>query len=103
MSGDTSGGTIFISHASRDKDVVAQAIARIPKSHIFYDIETLNPGDHTPEALDDALLTADVVALFVSPNTAKSVWVEYEASLTLMQKVRRKILKIVLVPIKGAT
>lgn len=98
-----SPGLIFISHASADKDVVEDVVRRIPKSHLFYDTDTVNPGHHTIEELDDGLLGASVFVMFVSPNTPRSVWVQYESGVAYVQKIKRNHLAIVAVPIKGAT
>ncbi len=103
MAESSATGLIFISHASSDKDFVDNVVRRIPKSHLFYDINTINPGDHTTDALDDGLLNATVFVMFVSPDTSKSVWVEYESGVAYVQKIRRNHLNIVAVPIKGAT
>jgi hypothetical protein len=96
-------GLIFVSHSSADKDLVEEVIRTIPKSHVFYDIRTLMPGAHTIQALQDAIAEASVFALFVSPNTPGSCWVEYEAALARAQKISRKELRILVCPIKGAT
>ena len=65
-------GLIFVSHSSLDKDFVGEVIKRVPKSHLFYDVDTLNLGQHSEDALDDGLLTASVFVMFVSPNTPRS-------------------------------
>jgi len=96
-------GLIFISHASPDKDIIADVIGKIPRSHLFYDTDTINPGRHTTDELDDGLLRASVFAMFVSPNTPKSVWVEYESGVAYVQKVKRNHIAIVAIPIAGAT
>lgn len=95
-------GLIFISHSSRDKDFVESVIKKIPKSHLFYDIETIDPGTESTAALDEGLLSASVFAMFVSPNT-KGSWADYEASVALAQKIRRTFLNIVAIPIGGAS
>lgn len=96
-------GLIFISHASADKEEINDIIKKIPKSHLFYDTDSVNPGKHTIEELDDGLITASVFVMFVSPNTPKSVWVDYESTVAYLQKIKRNHLAILSVPIKGAT
>ena len=96
-------GLIFISHASADKDAIGDIINKIPKSHLFYDTNTINPGHHTTDELDDGLLQASVFAMFVSPNTLKSVWVEYESGVAYVQKIKRNNLAVLAILIKGAT
>ena len=98
-----SPGLIFISHASQDKDVVEDIIKRIPKSHMFYDTDTINPGNHTTDELDDGLLRSSVFVMFVSPNTLKSIWVEYESGVAYIQKIKRNHIAIIGIPVKGAT
>lgn len=103
MQKSNSTGLIFISHASADKDFVSSVISKIPKSHLFYDVDTIEPGEDSTEALDNGLWDAAVFAMFVSPNTKKGTWAEYEASVALTQKVRRSLINVVAIPIKGVT
>ena len=103
MENTYSPGLIFISHSSADKDLVTEIVKRIPKSHLFYDSDTINPGHHTTDELDDGLLRASVFVMFVSPSTPRSVWVQYESGVAVVQKIKRNHLAIVAVPIKGAS
>ena len=41
--------------------------------------------------------------MFVSPNTPRSVWVDYESGVAYVQNIKRKSLAILVIPIKGAT
>ena len=46
MSDAPSSGLIFISHSSSDKVEVGDVISKIPNSHLFYDVNTINPGTY---------------------------------------------------------
>ena len=102
-------GLIFISHASLDKEAVGDVIRKIPRSHLFYDTNTILtiPTRSTRVAIQQTnwttLLRASVFAMFVSPNTPRSVWVEDESGVAYVQKVKRNHIAILAVPIKGAT
>ncbi|WP_196802601.1 toll/interleukin-1 receptor domain-containing protein [Magnetospirillum fulvum] len=96
-------GLIFISHSSADKPFVESVIRKIPKSHLFYDIDTINPGSHTVDALDDGLFKCSVFAMFVSKNTKESCWVDYETGVAEVEKIKRRQIKIVAIPIGEAS
>ena len=65
-------GLIFLSHASVDKHYIEEIKQKIPKSHVFYDVDSIDPGTSTIDALDDGLNIASVFAMFVSPSTQKT-------------------------------
>lgn len=93
------GGFIFLSHSSADKRFVEEVISKIPKSHLFYDVWTVDPGTEISRELEDNLAKCDVFVLFLSENTINSGWVNYEIQLAKYTKIRRRFLKILVVPI----
>lgn len=74
--------TVFISHASEDKQV-AREIATQLREHGFItwlDIHSISPGDNLRAAIEKAISQADVVLVLVSRNSASSPWVTDEWS-----------------------
>lgn len=96
-------GCIFLSHSSAEKDYVDQVVGRLPSSHIFYDTKTIYPGEDNTEAIETAVTTTDVFVLFLSPETMKREYVRLETELVKAAKIRRDYLRVIIVPIKGAT
>lgn len=96
-------GLVFFSHASEDKNYVDEVLQASQRSHIFYDTLSMNPGKTSVEEMERGVLNAQVFVLFVSPRIELKDWVQYEASLAKVEKIKRKSLKIIVVPIQGAT
>src|SRR6266481_347221 len=53
-------GLIFISHSSQDKAYVERITGLIPKSHTFYDIQSINPAEDNVDAMERGVMEADV-------------------------------------------
>lgn len=94
---------IFFSHAGEDKDFVNSVATHIPKSHLFIDTRTIDPGGDFKSAMDIGVEDAILFCLFVSPTALKKRWVNYEANLARLKKLRGDALEILVIPIKGAS
>lgn len=97
------GSLVFFSHAGEDKDFVNEVAAHLPKSHLFVDIKTMDPGKAFRDAMDEGVADAILFCLFVSPVSLTKQWVNYEIELARLKKFRGGTLEVLVVPIKGAT
>ncbi len=92
-------GTIFLSHSSKDKDVVSAIYERLDASNTFYDIKSIEPGQSFLDAMNRGVNSSSVFVLFHSPNTNGS-WVEHEIEIARARHAQGNV-HILVVPIKG--
>lgn len=74
--------SIFISHASRDKQTILRIVSELPK-HIsrWIDQEQICAGDLIPDRIERGITESDLFLLFISPDAVKSDWVKREIAL----------------------
>lgn len=94
-------GSIFLSHASADKNTVRQVYERLDAASTFYDIKTVEPGQPFVEAMKNGTQGRNIFVLFHSPNT-KGTWVEYERKLAEVNLASRHG-RVLVVPLGGET
>lgn len=94
-------GKIFLSHASSDKDFVAEVYRRLDASNTFYDIKSVYPGQPFIDAMKSGTTGSNVFVLFHSPNTVKT-WVEYEKDLAELNHATKRG-RVLVVPLGGET
>lgn len=73
---------IFLSYASVDRIFVAEAYQRLVNAgfDVFFDHESLNPGDSFREKIDLALKSSDVIVYILSGKSLTSSYVQNELS-----------------------
>ena len=96
------GGTIFLSHASEDKDFVKRVKDRLDAASVFYDTSTIGPGEKSIEAMKQGVGDASVFVLFHSRHTDKA-WVNFEKDLAEVQKIRARSMQILVCPVGDET
>lgn len=73
--------SLFISHASEDKDEIARPIAKLLKSdgfEVWFDEFSLNHGDSLMHSIDRGLATCDYAIVILSHNFFKKKWTQRE-------------------------
>ncbi len=71
---------VFLSHSSRDKDIVTEFFRRLKRTRVCLWFDTLDivPGEVILEKIVDGISRAQILVLFVSSNSVSSPWVKYE-------------------------
>lgn len=84
-------GTVFISHASADKNLVDQLAADLKARGIpvWYDKLDLRIGDSIPAAINEGLGRAKYFLILLSPSSVASRWVAEELNAAMMEQVAR--------------
>lgn len=82
---------VFITHASKDKDVVLHLIADLKSFGIRYwvDYEQIKPGDRITEKIEDGLQKSKHVLVCLSRNLGRSNWCRAEYSPILHRSYNR--------------
>ncbi|MEH7343533.1 TIR domain-containing protein, partial [Bacillus sp. JJ1532] len=69
----------FLSHSSKDKEHYVSKIAnKLGKDRVVYDALTFEEGLKSIEEIDRGLDVSDIFVVFLSENSIKSDWVQYE-------------------------
>ncbi len=100
---------VFLSHSSKDKDVVRAVAERLRADglRVWFDEWEIKPGDSVPKKIDDGLEGSRMLVLCISANAFGSDWTQLE-SYTFrfrdpLNKERRFIpLRLDEAPIKGS-
>ena len=87
--------TIFISHDSRDKDLIARPLAdelKRQKISVWYDEYSLNMGDSLRESIEDGLKRCDKCVLVLSKNfLSNDGWAKAEySSIFTRERVKKE-------------
>ncbi len=89
--------SIFISHASEDKDEIARPLAEalkdIPEYEVWYDEYSLTLGDSLREKIDEGLSKCDYGVVILSDNFFSKSWTQLELDgLFALQTTNRKVI-----------
>ncbi|SFI64504.1 Tetratricopeptide repeat-containing protein [Phyllobacterium sp. CL33Tsu] len=95
-------GNIFLSHASEDKDIVRTVYERLDTASAFFDVQSIDSGQKTIDAMESGVAQSSVFVLFHSPNSNKT-WVNFEKDRARIQSILRKETKILVCAVKGET
>jgi cellulose biosynthesis protein BcsQ len=95
---------VFVSHNRVNKDWVRDTVGswRALGLRVFFDEDSVEPGDDIVSAIGRAITSARVVVLVLSPSSLNSRWVAFELSMAAFHDVdtaSRKIIPVVLEPI----
>jgi tetratricopeptide (TPR) repeat protein len=94
-------GTIFLSHANEDKDLVQAVYDRLDASSTFFDIRTMEAGKLTIDSMESGVDSCAVFVLFHSKNSDKT-WVNFEKAQARISVVAKGT-KVLVVPLEGET
>jgi hypothetical protein len=92
----TSTTCYFVSYSREDENIVAPIVRllRTAPSEVFFDRDSLKPGDRWSELLGDAISRCSLFVLFWCDHSAQSYWVNREWNAALNQK--KKIIPVLL-------
>ena len=100
---------VFLSHSSRDKEIVRAIAQRLRKDklRVWFDEWEIRPGDNIPHKIEDGLELSRVLVLCMSVNAFGSDWAQLESGTFRfrdpLNKERRFIpLRLDNAPIKGS-
>jgi len=109
MSSETFTHDVFLSHSSKDKDVVRGVAERLRADglKVWFDEWVLRPGDSIPAKIEEGLEQSRVLVLCMSANAFGSDWAQLEAGTFRfrdpLNKDRRFIpLRLDDAPVKGS-
>lgn len=85
---------VFLSHSSVNKDFVSQVFREIGQANAEYDEKTFSAGLFNVDAILEGLGRSDVFALFATPESLASGYVEQEIKFASEFLAQRKIKKI---------
>jgi hypothetical protein len=73
---------VFLSHSSKDKEVVRTLAERLraDRVKVWLDEWEIKPGDNIPAKIEDGLEHSRVVILFMSANAFGSDWTPLESN-----------------------
>ena len=89
---------VFISHAAPDQMVARDLAKRLRTEglEVWESDDDIQPGDNPARKMADALATADVLLVLVSPDSVKSQWVRREIDYALGSKrLQNRLLPVV--------
>jgi len=84
---------VFISHASEDKDDIAEKIVNLLEYFgikVWYDKDILSVGDSLSKSIDIGLINSRYGIIILSENFIKKGWTEYEFRALLNREVGKK-------------
>lgn len=83
---------VFLSHSSKDKDIVDEFFNEVQKSNIkaWYDREEIVAGDSITSKISEGLQNSDLGIIFLSKNflSKHSGWTESECNYFIQQRMR---------------
>jgi hypothetical protein len=84
----------FLSHSSKDKELVEKIAIQLGKNNVHYDKFTFEAGNVTLDEIFRGLADTDVFVLFISEATLTSAWVEKEISQAKILNADKRIGRI---------
>lgn len=95
---------VFVSHSRINKQWVRESVAewRAKGLRIFFDEDSIQPGEDIVTAIERGLTSSRKVVLILSPASVNSNWVALEQSIALFEDIdeaRERIIPVLLEPI----
>ncbi len=84
----------FLSHSSKDKNLVGPIFNSLTAAHAHYDEATFEKGETSASEIYKAINNTEVFVLFLSRNSVRSPWVQTELVLAQQKIYSGKIKKI---------
>jgi TIR domain len=88
--------SIFLAHSSRDKHFVRRLANALQERgfRVWLDTGELQVGDSLFEKIGDAIRDMEFLGVVLSPNSAKSSWVQREVEVALQHEIALKRTKV---------
>lgn len=95
---------IFLSHSRRQKPWVRRIVAFLREQglKVFFDEDSIIPGENIVIALEDAIESSEVLVLVLSRSSVYSNWVAFETTLRIYSdplNSRRRLVPILIEPV----
>ncbi len=99
--GDCKLKKAFLSHSSKDQEVVDKLASKLGEKKVFYSKWDLDAGDLLPATLAEGLWDSDSkwFILIASKNSMDSKWVRYEINMAITRHIREENYRIVVAKI----
>ncbi|MYM75990.1 TIR domain-containing protein [Duganella sp. FT134W] len=94
---------IFLSHSSRDKDIVSKVYAELGHANAHYDVATFDPTGFLPDEIYEALSDSDTFVLFASKVALESPWVQGELRIAFLNWMRAGIKDVMVFLLRDGT
>lgn len=82
---------VFLSHSSKDKDIVGKIYAELGQATAHYDVATFDTNGFLPEEILRALDESSTFVLFASKAALESSWVQGELKIAFLNWVKSGI------------
>ena len=87
--------TIFLSHASKDKDIVERLYKRLDAASSVLDTMSFEPGDDNLDSMNTKLDTMTVFVFVVSPDMPDGSFAFFEAQQAAIKKSANRNIEII--------
>jgi hypothetical protein len=82
---------IFLSHSSKDKDIVEKVYGELGHAYCHYDVATFDPTGFLPDQIYNALDESTVFVLFASKEALESEWVSGELRVAFQKWMKASV------------
>lgn len=91
----------FLSHSSKDKQVVEELAQRLGKERVFFDKWDLEGGDVLPAKIAEGIVdpSSKWFILIASKDSMDSHWVKYEVNVAILRQIEEENYKIIILKI----
>lgn len=93
---------IFLSHSSKNKDLVREVFNRIAP-YAYFDEASFDSGDNFVEVIEKCINDTSIFVFFASVESLESTWCQWEENLALKNKIKQQIDKIIVFIIDNDT
>jgi len=85
----------FISHSSKDKELVLQIANKLKRENVWFDMWDMDSGDVLSEKIESGIDEAKNFLIILSQNSAQSPWVKYELNMALIKYLENEDYRII--------
>lgn len=85
---------IFLSHSSKNKDLVREVFNRIAV-YAYFDEASFDSGDNFFEVIERCINNTSIFVFFASVESLESTWCQWEENLALKNMIKQQIDKII--------
>jgi len=86
---------IFISHSSKDKQIVTDLATLLTKDSVWFDMWDMDAGDELSDKIEKGIDEAKVFLIILSNNSIKSSWAQFELNMALIKYLEEEDYRII--------